>query len=72
GQRLTVFLTASGPARWSAVTSSDPKVLAPAKAPLTAPVGVTPALFAGNGPGTAELTSQDGTGRGWRVTIVVR
>ncbi|WBP86165.1 hypothetical protein [Kitasatospora cathayae] len=72
GQRLTVFLTATGTAHWSAVTSSDPRVLAPAKAPLTAPVGVTPALFAANGPGTAQLTSQDGTGHRWQATIVVR
>jgi hypothetical protein len=72
GQRLTVFLTAAGTAHWSAVTSSDPHVLAPAKAPVTAPIGVTPALFAATTPGTVALTSQDGTGRAWRVTVVVR
>jgi hypothetical protein len=72
GQRLTVFLTAAGPAHWSAVSSSAPQVLAAAKTPLTAPIGVTAALFAATAPGTVELSSQDGSGKSWRVTVVVR
>ncbi|WP_035846246.1 hypothetical protein [Kitasatospora azatica] len=72
GQQLSVFLTATGSAHWSAVSSSDPQVLAPAKAPLTAPIGVTPALFGATAAGTARLTSQDGTGHDWAVTVVVR
>ncbi|MEY9950139.1 hypothetical protein [Kitasatospora sp. GAS1066B] len=72
GAQLTVFLTASGSGHWSAVTSSDPTVLAPAaNLPLTAPLGVTPALFHGAGPGSVRLSSQDGAGHAWQVTVVV-
>ncbi|MDH6144820.1 hypothetical protein P3T35_006869 [Kitasatospora sp. GP30] len=72
GGRLTVFLTTAGPTGWSSVHSSAPAVLAAAQDPVTAPIGVTAGLFAGATPGTAELTSQDGSGHSWRVTIVVR
>ncbi|MCC9312175.1 hypothetical protein LN042_34815 [Kitasatospora sp. RB6PN24] len=72
GSRLTVFLTSSGPHDWSPVRSSDPAVLGAVQAPVTAPIGVTAALFAGAAPGSAELTSQDGSGKTWQVTVLVR
>jgi hypothetical protein len=72
GGRLTVFLTSAGPKNWTPVHSSTPAVLAAAQDPVTAPLGVTAALFTGTAPGTAELTSQDGSGKTWQVTVLVR
>ncbi|WP_441246040.1 hypothetical protein [Kitasatospora sp. McL0602] len=72
GAQLAVFLHADGPGRWAGVVSSAPAVLATAStARLTAPVGVTPGQFRAAARGTAELSSQDATGRSWRVTVVV-
>ncbi|MGF1430388.1 hypothetical protein [Kitasatospora sp. LaBMicrA B282] len=72
GDQLTVFLTASQ-GHWAPVTSSGPAVLAAAPTSmLTAPIGVTPGLFAAKATGTVRLSSQDGTGHSWQVTLVVR
>ncbi|GAA1976361.1 hypothetical protein [Kitasatospora viridis] len=77
GDQLSVFLTATATAtaaggRWAPVTSSGPTVLTAVPADqLTAPIGVTPALFRARATGTVQLTSRDGTGRSWRATVVV-
>lgn len=78
GKQIDVFLTAPGDspaqsARWGQIRSSDAQVLAPTSTGvLTAPLGVTPGIFLGRAPGTAELTSATTTGKPWTVTIVVR
>jgi len=78
GRQIDVFLTAPGhnperSARWNAIRSSAPEVLAPTNTGvLTAPLGVTPGIFLGRAPGTAVLTSSTPTGKPWTVTVVVR
>lgn len=73
GGRIDVFLTrpgTSGTTRWSGITTSDPKVLAPADGGmLTAPMGVTPGLFHAVSAGQSRLESRLPDGRTWQVTI---
>ncbi|RAG86085.1 hypothetical protein DN069_08730 [Streptacidiphilus pinicola] len=73
GQRVDIFLTAakSGDA-WRPVQSSA-TILAPANTGvMTAPLGVTPAMFYGTTDGTSVLTSSAASGKTWKVTIVVK
>ncbi|MCX3060949.1 hypothetical protein [Streptomyces beihaiensis] len=73
GQRLDIFLTAGKGGRWQPVRVSGKDVLAPANTGvMTAPVGVTPAMFVGAGDGTAVLTSRAPSGNRWRVVIEVK
>ena len=79
GSQIDVFLTAPGGqkpgvTRWTPVSTSAPHVLAPRTSGiLTAPVGVTPAVFQALTPGTAALTSNvPGTAHTWHVTILIR
>ncbi|MEU8694144.1 hypothetical protein [Streptomyces sp. NPDC048665] len=72
GQRVDVFLTAGKSGRWQPVHADGNGVLAPANTGVvTAPVGVTPAMFVGATDGTAVLTSGTPSGGRWRVTIEV-
>lgn len=72
GDQLSVFLTGQQN-RWAPVASSDPATLTAVRTSMvTAPVGVTPAMFRGKVAGTVRLSSQDGAGRTWQVTVVVR
>ncbi|KOV65254.1 hypothetical protein [Streptomyces sp. MMG1121] len=72
GQRVDVFLTAGKSGRWQPVHASGNGVLAPANTGvMTAPVGVTPAMFMGATDGTAVLTSTTPSGHRWKVTIEV-
>jgi hypothetical protein len=59
GDVLTVFLHArQGEDRWGPITTSDRHVLKPrSSGVLTLPIGVTGAVYAGAGKGTARLTS---------------
>jgi hypothetical protein len=73
GQRLDVFLTApkSGDT-WQPVQASG-SILAPTNTGvMTAPLGVTPAMFVGTSDGMSVLTSASPSGRSWKVTIVVK
>jgi hypothetical protein len=74
GQILDVFLHASTPAnRWTPIASSQPDVLAPQRTGvLTAPVGVTPGIFAAMRAGSAQLSSSQPNGPSWSVTVIVR
>ena len=73
GQVIDVFQHAPTPAQpWSPIASSHPEILAPQRTGvLTAPVGVTPGIFAARRAGTAELSSTRPGGPSWSVTIVV-
>ncbi|WEO93730.1 hypothetical protein A6P39_006750 [Streptomyces sp. FXJ1.172] len=72
GRRVDVFLTAQNRDRWQPVQASGNGVLAPANTGvMTAPMGVTPAMFVGAADGTAVLTSTTAAGGRWRVTIEV-
>ncbi|WP_157597257.1 hypothetical protein [Streptacidiphilus rugosus] len=74
GQRLDVFLTATKGSQWRPVHASGAGgVLAPANTGvMTAPLGVTPAMFVGATDGTATLSSATASGAAtWTVTVVV-
>jgi hypothetical protein len=74
GDNIAVFLHAgAGPSTaWAAITSSNPQILEPQPSGvLTAPLGVTPGIFAGTRAGVATLSSTAANGRAWTVTIVV-
>ncbi|MFE9423133.1 hypothetical protein ACFYNO_09225 [Kitasatospora sp. NPDC006697] len=72
GEQLSVFLTAPE-GHWAPVASSGPTVLtAVGSSMLTAPIGVTPALFRAESAGTVRLTSANGAGHDWQATVVVR
>jgi hypothetical protein len=74
GEAVAVFLHGQSTARlrWAPISSSDQVVLAPkSTGVLTAPIGVTPGIFAGRTPGTAKLSSSQPGGATWSVTIVV-
>jgi hypothetical protein len=73
GQRLDVFLAApkSGDT-WQPVQASG-SILAPTNTGvMTAPLGVTPAMFVGTSDGTSVLSSVAPSGKSWKVTIVVK
>ncbi|MFB7504926.1 hypothetical protein [Streptomyces broussonetiae] len=73
GQRVDVFLSAGKSGRWQPVQTAGNGVLAPANTGvMTAPVGVTPAMFVGTTDGTAVLSSSNPSGGRWRVTIEVK
>lgn len=79
GRQIDVFLTAPGArrpgvTRWTSVATSAPHVLGMRSSGiLTAPVGVTPAIFQALTPGIAQLTSNlPGTSLTWHVAILVR
>ncbi|WP_369394880.1 hypothetical protein AB5J72_50965 [Streptomyces sp. CG1] len=73
GQRVDIFLTARKSGRWQPVHIAGNGVLAPANTGvMTAPVGVTPAMFVGTTDGTAALTSTTPSGGRWKVTIEVK
>jgi hypothetical protein len=74
GDTLDVFLHAPAPAqRWTPIASSKPDVLAPQRTGiLTAPVGVTPGIFAAMHAGTAVLSSSRPNGPSWSVTVLVQ
>ncbi|SEM15678.1 hypothetical protein [Streptacidiphilus jiangxiensis] len=73
GQRVDVFLTAARSSDlWSQVQASG-SILAPTNTGvMTAPIGVTPAMFVGTTDGTSVLTSSAPSGKTWKVTIVVK
>ena len=73
GQRVDIFLTAaSSDDAWKPVQASG-AVLAPTNTGvMTAPLGVTPAMFVGTSDGTSVLSSSAASGRAWKVTIVVK
>ncbi|MEY9845106.1 hypothetical protein [Streptacidiphilus sp. MAP5-3] len=73
GGRVDVFLTAVKGSQWGQVQASGAQILAPANTGvMTAPLGVTPAMFVGTADGTAVLTSTTKSGGSWKVTIVVK
>jgi hypothetical protein len=73
GQRVDIFLTAAKSGdTWQPVQASG-AVLAPTNTGvMTAPLGVTPAMFVGTSDGTSVLSSSAPSGRTWKVTIVVK
>ncbi|MEY9871289.1 hypothetical protein ABH931_000754 [Streptacidiphilus sp. MAP12-33] len=73
GQRLDIFLTAAKSADvWTPVQATG-SVLAPTSTGvMTAPLGVTPAMFVGTADGTSQLTSTAPSGARWTVTVVVK
>jgi hypothetical protein len=72
GQRVDVFLTAVKGSRWQPVKASGDGVLTPTNTDvMTAPIGVTPAMFVGTTDGTSVLTSSTPSGGSWKVTVVV-
>ena len=73
GQRVDVFLTAATSSdAWQPVHSTG-AILAPTNTGvMTAPLGVTPAMFVGTTDGTSVLTSSAPSGKAWKVTIVVK
>ncbi|MBF9070271.1 hypothetical protein [Streptacidiphilus fuscans] len=73
GGRVDVFLTAVKGSQWGQVQASGAQILAPANTGvMTAPLGVTPAMFVGTADGTAVLTSSTKAGQNWKVTLVVK
>ncbi|MEZ0065603.1 hypothetical protein ABIA32_001603 [Streptacidiphilus sp. MAP12-20] len=73
GERVDVFLTAAKGGQWQPVHASGDGVLAPTSTGvMTAPLGVTPAMFIGATDGTAVLTSGTASGATWKVTVVVK
>lgn len=73
GQRVDVFLTAAKSGDlWRPVQASG-SVLAPTNTGvMTAPLGVTPAMFVGTTDGASVLTSSSPSGKTWKVTVVVK
>ncbi|WP_042419225.1 hypothetical protein [Streptacidiphilus anmyonensis] len=73
GQRVDIFLTAAHSGdTWQPVQATG-AILAPANTGvMTAPLGVTPAMFVGTTDGTSVLTSAAPSGKTWKVTIVVK
>ncbi|WP_042386771.1 hypothetical protein [Streptacidiphilus melanogenes] len=73
GQRVDIFLTAAGSGdTWQPVQATG-SILAPASTGvMTAPLGVTPAMFVGTTDGTSVLSSAAPSGKTWKVTIVVK
>jgi hypothetical protein len=73
GQRVDIFLTAAKSGdTWRPVQASG-AILAPANTGvMTAPLGVTPAMYVGTSDGTSVLSSAAPSGKTWTVTIVVK
>ncbi|WP_042367862.1 hypothetical protein [Streptacidiphilus neutrinimicus] len=73
GQRVDIFLTAAQSGdTWQPVQATG-AILAPANTGvMTAPLGVTPAMFVGTTDGTSVLSSAAPSGKTWKVTIVVK
>ncbi|WP_037603604.1 hypothetical protein [Streptacidiphilus rugosus] len=74
GDRVDVFLTAARGGRWQPVHASDGgTVVTPTNTGvMTAPLGVTPAMFVGTAVGVTRISSSTTSGKSWTVTLVVR